>query len=106
MKAQELSNIKWYHYVANFFAGMVLANVVPHYVNGISGNPFPSPFGDPPGLGISSPLSNVLWGSLNIVIGYLLFKFSKISEKRIVSLIILFTGIVCQGVILSIAFSR
>ena len=49
MKAQEPSNIKWYHYVANFFAGMTLANVVPHYVNGISGNPFPSPFGDPPG---------------------------------------------------------
>jgi hypothetical protein len=36
----------------------------------------------------------------------LLFKFSKISDKRIVSLIIFFAGIVCQGVILSIAFSR
>jgi len=106
MNAKELSNIKWYHYVANFFAGMVLANVVPHYVNGISGNPFPSPFGNPPGLGNSSPLSNVLWGSLNIVIGYLLLKFSKISDKRIFSLIIFFAGIVCQGVILSIAFSR
>lgn len=98
---KEQSNLRWYHFVANFFAGMVLANVVPHFVNGISGNPFP-----PPGFSNSSPLINVLWGSLNIVIGYLLFKFSKVSDKRLVSLIILLAGIVCQGVILSIAFSH
>ena len=41
-------NMKWYHYVTAFFAGMFLANAVPHFVNGVSGNPFPSPFADPP----------------------------------------------------------
>jgi hypothetical protein len=92
--------------VANFFAGMFLTNVVPHFVNDISGNPFPSPFSDPPGRGLSILLINVLWGSLNIVIGYLLFKFAKVSGKRISSLIILLAGIVCQGVILSLAFAN
>ncbi len=34
---------KWYHYVVAFIAGTFLANAVPHYVNGLSGNSFPSP---------------------------------------------------------------
>ena len=36
--------IKWYHYLAAFFAGFFLANAVPHFVHGVSGDPFPSPF--------------------------------------------------------------
>jgi len=58
--------------VAYFFAGLFLANSVPHLVQGICGNRFPSPFASPPGVGESSPLVNVLWGSSNLVIGYYL----------------------------------
>ena len=29
--------MKWYHYVAVFFAGAFLANVVPHFIHGVSG---------------------------------------------------------------------
>ena len=54
---------------------MFLANGVPHFVQGISGNPFPSPFAKPPGLGDSSPLVNVLWGFGNLVAGALLLHF-------------------------------
>ncbi len=39
----------WYSYVGCFFAGMFLANAVPHFVHGISGDPFPTPFAKPPG---------------------------------------------------------
>ena len=106
VEGTQQSPVKWYHYVANLLAGMALANVVPHFVNGISGHPFPSPFGNPPGLGNSSPLSNVLWGSFNLVIGYLLFKFGRVTEKRTISLVILFAGILCQAIVLSIAFAR
>lgn len=28
---------RWYHYIAYFFAGVFLANTIPHLVNGISG---------------------------------------------------------------------
>ncbi len=33
--------MNWYDYVACFFAGMFLTNVVPHFVHGISGDRFP-----------------------------------------------------------------
>ena len=28
---------RWYHYIAYFFAGVFLANTIPHLVNGMSG---------------------------------------------------------------------
>ena len=62
----------WYGYFSHFVAGMFLANGVPHFVHGISGNRFQSPFASPPGVGESSPLVNVVWGTANFVIGYLL----------------------------------
>ena len=56
--------MNWLHYIACFFAGMFLTNVVPHFVHGISGDRFPTPFAHPPGKGLSSPLVNVLWALL------------------------------------------
>ena len=44
----------WYDYLAHFFAGAFLANGVPHFVQGICGNKFQSPFASPPGVGESS----------------------------------------------------
>ena len=43
----------WYHYVAWFFGGAFLVNSVPHFTNGVSGRPFPTPFAKPPGRGLS-----------------------------------------------------
>ncbi|MFZ3311670.1 MAG: hypothetical protein WA280_20145, partial [Xanthobacteraceae bacterium] len=64
----------WYYYVAHFFAGVFLANGVPHFVHGISGNKFQSPFASPPGVGVSSAIVNVVWGWFNFVIaGALVF---------------------------------
>jgi hypothetical protein len=65
----------WYFYVLEFFVGAFLANGVPHFVQGVSGNPFQSPFAKPPGVGESSPLSNALWGFGNLVAGVLLLHF-------------------------------
>jgi hypothetical protein len=96
--------MKWYNYLACFFAGAFLTNVVPHFVNGISGNGFPTPFANPPGKGLSSPLTNVLWALFNLIIGYLLFRASKISSKRIMALIVFFIGILCMSAMLSIGF--
>jgi hypothetical protein len=52
----------WYFYVLEFVSGLLLTNGVPHFVQGVCGNRFQSPFGYPPGIGESSPLSNTLWG--------------------------------------------
>ena len=62
----------WLILVSYFFGGAFLANAVPHTVSGMMGRPFQSPFAKPPGQGLSSSTVNVLWGSCNLVIGYLL----------------------------------
>ena len=96
--------MKWYHYVACFFAGMFLANTIPHFVHGISGDSFPSPFAHPPGKGLSSPTVNVVWGLANLVIGYILLRAGKVSQANKWSLLVLSAGIVWISITLGIAF--
>jgi hypothetical protein len=96
--------MKWYHYIAVFFAGAFLANMVPHYINGVSGDPFPTPFANPPGKGLSSPLINVLWACLNMVVGYILLRVSNATLKNKLSMLLLFLGILAISILSSIAF--
>jgi hypothetical protein len=60
------------HYLSYFFGGLFLTNAVPHFVSGLMGRPFQSPFAKPPGQGLSSSQVNVLWGFFNLVVAYLL----------------------------------
>ena len=106
MENSARSASKWYHYPLAFLAGMFLTNFVPHFVNGISGDPFPSPFSDPPGKGLSSPLTNVIWALTNLVVGYLLFRTSRINSKTWGKLIIFFAGMVFISVMLSMEFAK
>jgi hypothetical protein len=55
--------------ILSFLAGALICNSVPHLVSGLRGEAFPTPFGSPPGVGLSSPLVNVLWGWANLFIG-------------------------------------
>ena len=96
--------MKWYHYVAAFFAGAFLANFVPHFIHGVSGDPFPTPFSNPPGKGPSSPTVNVLWACLNLMVGYMLLMVSKVSTKTKVGILVLFLGVIAMSVQLSIVF--
>lgn len=64
--------MNWLHLISYFFGGAFLGNAVPHFVSGTMGRPFQSPFAKPPGQGLSSSTVNVVWGFLNVVIGYLL----------------------------------
>ena len=60
------------HYVSYFLGGAFLTNAVPHFVSGVMGRPFQSPFANPPGQGLSSSTVNVVWGFFNLVVGYAL----------------------------------
>src|SRR5271167_3711433 len=64
--------MRWYHYLAYFLGGAFLVNAIPHFVSGVMGHPFQSPFATPPGEGLSPAWVNVLWGSANLVVAYLL----------------------------------
>ena len=96
--------MKWYHYLACFLAGFLLTNTVPHFVHGVSGDSFPTPFANPPGKGLSSPTVNVLWALANLLIGYILFRAGKVSEANKWSLLAFFAGVVYISITLSIAF--
>lgn len=62
----------WIVYVSYFFGGIFLTNAIPHFISGIMGQPFQSPFAKPSGEGLSSSTVNVLWGAFNLVVGYVL----------------------------------
>jgi hypothetical protein len=97
--------MKWYHLVAGFFAGAFLANFVPHFVMGVCGYQFTSPFADTPGKGMSSALVNVVWGFFNLVVGYVLFRAGKISNQNTWGLLAFFFGVLLMGALLGIQFA-
>lgn len=98
--------MNWYHYVACFFAGMFLANAVPHFVKGVSGDRFPSPFSRPAGKALSSPLVNALWGLLNFAVGYVLFRAGRVSSQSVVVLAVFLAGVTIMSVMLSVNFAK
>ena len=67
--------MSWQFYLLEVLSGMLVANGVPHFVHGVSGEPFQSPFAKPPGVGESSPVVNVLWGFGNLLAGALLLRY-------------------------------
>jgi hypothetical protein len=89
---------RWFHLVAYFFAGLFLMNAVPHLVNGVSGNPFQSPFATPPGEGLSSSTSNVLWAFFNLVAGYALCRVGTFSLRKTSHAALLGLGALLIGV--------
>ncbi len=99
--------MEWYIYPLYVIAGSFLANGVPHYVNGISGNAFQSPFASPPAVGESSPVINVIWGVTNFVIGFLiLFGVGDFSFGLTIDTAMVGVGVLGAGVGLAIHFGR
>lgn len=96
--------LPWYSYLTAFFAGAVLANVVPHFIHGISGDPFPTPFAKPPGKGLSSPTVNVAWALLNLVIGYFLARAAHLATAGLPLLAAFFGGIAVLSLSMSVHF--
>lgn len=98
--------MEWYNYVGGFFAGAFLANFVPHFVKGICGDKFPTPFAKPPGKGLSSPMVNVCWGLLNLVIAYVLYRFGKVSLQDTPLMLVFFIGFALLSIMCSANFAK
>ena len=98
--------MEWYNILMSFFAGAVLTNSVPHFVHGVSGDKFPTPFSNPPGRGLSSPTINVLWAFFNLIVGYLLFITGEISDRRPWLVVLFFAGAGAMAIMLSINFQK
>ena len=93
-------------YLCAFFAGLFLANAVPHFVQGISGNKFPTPFAKPPGKGLSSATINVIWGLFNAIIGTFLFIHSAIKAETTWLWVTFFVGVALISIAMSSHFSK
>jgi len=99
--------MRWHHYIAFFFAGAFLANAIPHFVNGISGSAFQSPFASPPGQGLSSATVNVLWGFFNLVVGYLFVcRVGAFSLRKTSHVLVFGAGILAMSLMLAHTFGR
>jgi hypothetical protein len=62
----------WQHVVAYFLGGAFLANFFPHFIAGMSGRQFQTPFAKPPFRGLSSPKVNILYALFNLALAYAL----------------------------------
>jgi hypothetical protein len=99
--------MEWSHYASFFFGGVFLTNAVPHFVSGVMGRPFQSPFARPRGQGLSSSIVNVLWGFFNLAVGYALVcrvgYFDLHSTDHVIALGL---GVLLMGMITAHLFGR
>src|ERR1700733_12401213 len=99
--------MRWYHYIAYFFGGAFLVNAIPHFVSGVAGHPFQSPFATPPGEGLSPAWVNVLWGSANLVVAYLLLaRVGDLASPRLRNTLVVGAGGLAMALMLSHTFGR
>lgn len=97
----------WQHDVSYFFGGVFLTNAVPHFVSGVMGRPFQSPFAKPRGVGLSSSTVNVLWGFFNIVVGYaLICRVGDFDLRNTETAVAIGLGVLLFGVVTARLFGR
>jgi len=99
--------MRWHHHVSYFFGGAFLANGVPHFVSGITGHPFQTPFASPPGQGLSSAAVNVYWSAFNLAVSYLLLcRVGQFDSRRTRHVLAAGFGALLMAVMLAHAFGR
>lgn len=99
--------MEWVYCASYLFGGVFLTNAVPHFVSGVMGRAFQSPFAKPRGVGHSSSTMNVLWGFLNLAVGYLLvIRVGSFDLRSTADAIALGLGVFLMGMMLARYFGR
>ena len=99
--------LPWTAYIIHFIAAAFLTNGMPHFVNGVSGRPFRTPFARLQGAKLSSPATNVVWGWFNFLVAFLLF--ANIGPLYIGTpgdTVFVAAGVLVTGVLLARIFER
>ena len=97
----------WLHDLAYLFGGAFLCNAIPHFVAGVMGSPFQSPFAKPPGQGLSSSTVNVVWGFGNLVVAYgLLARVGQFDLRALDQIGSFGVGVLLMGLLSARAFGR
>ena len=106
MGSRDLSPWNEMNWAAFFASGALLVNGIPHLVQGLCGNRFQSPFAKPPGVGESSPLVNVLWGFLNLLVSGILIGVSGLRFGINVGFALFAAGCLVSGAFLAVHFGK
>ncbi len=93
-------------FIIAFAFGFFATNSLPHFIPGIHGKPFYSPFATPPAKGKSSSVVNVLWGFANIVVAYILFVGTDLNLRNYVEGIGFLLGVLVTALTLAIVFGK
>lgn len=93
-------------YLALLFSGAFLCNCVPHLASGLRGEPFPTPFAKPRGVGDSSALVNVLWGYFNLLAGLYLLTRQPVTIGVNANCLAVFAGALVLGTYMSVHFGK
>jgi len=93
-------------YVGLFFAGAFLCNCIPHLCAALLGQPFPSPFAKPRGVGDSPTLVNFFWGLFNFLFGGWLLSRHPVTFGFNPEFGVVLLGAVAIGMHLSVHFGR
>jgi len=97
----------WLNLISYFFGGVFLSNAVSHYVSGVMGRSFQSPFAKPPGQGLSSSTVNMVWGFFNLAVAYLLIcRVGDFSLRSIAHAATLGLGFLLMGLMGARHFGR
>ena len=97
----------WLSLISYFFGGAFLTNAVPHFVSGVMGEPFQSPFAKPSGQGLSSATVNVLWAFFNIAVGYALVgRVGDFSARATSDVMALGLGVLLMALLCAQQFGR
>jgi hypothetical protein len=92
--------------IYSFLAGVLLANSIPHFIHGISGESFPAPLFQTLGRGPATDVANVLWGLFCFGMGYRLVVIYRQQLPSILFHILACGGFVAMSIVLSIVFSK
>ena len=97
----------WAHYASYFFGGALLTNAIPHFVSGVMGRPFQSPFAKPRGEGLSSSTVNALWGFFNLAVGYVLIcRVGNFDLYSTADVVVSGSGVLLMSVMMARMFGR
>ena len=99
--------MKWYDYLMCFLGGAFVANFFPHFVNGVSGREFRTPFNALFGAasGLSPAPANVAWALANLAAGLILLRYGRLLEGGWAAAIAAFAGFALSALMLSINFA-
>lgn len=94
----------WIDYALCFVGGAVLANAVPHFVSGVMGRPFRTPFAR--NRGLSPPEVNVLWGLFNVALAYVVLRRANFDAGSTADVFACGAGMLAAGILLARIFAR